>query len=404
MSGSASDKAVAPAKILVRGVNWLGDAVMTIPALQRLREARPGDSITLLTSEKLADLWQGHPAIDRVISFSGGESVFEVARQVRQKQFDIALILPNSFRSGLEVFLARVPVRIGYARNARGFLLTKRISPRPGEERMRKRSVSEIRRLIRENSDCESDAEGGSVLPNSGSAHHIHNYLHLAHALGAVNEPLPPNVAVRAGEADAFLEKFGLAPQRKLGIPIFGLNPGAEYGPTKRWPPERFVAAAAQIQRLTGCCCLIFGGAEDVTVASMIETMLDESSKGVKSSRVGQVLNLAGKTTLRELCAGLSVCSVVLTNDSGPMHLAAAVGARVVAVFGSTSPALTAPGLPGISGNTIMRVGVPCSPCFRPTCPIDLRCLTRISEQEAIDAVLRVAARRPQPTETINGS
>src|SRR2546423_2224702 len=157
MSGSAPGILVGPAKILVRGVNWLGDAVMTTPALQRLREARPGDSITVLTSEKLGDLWRDHPAVDRVISFSRGDGVFELARRVRQGHFDIALVFPNSFRSALEAFLARVPVRIGYAGNARGLLLTKRVGTRSDEQPMRKRSAAEVRRLIREKAKSDSD-------------------------------------------------------------------------------------------------------------------------------------------------------------------------------------------------------------------------------------------------------
>ena len=394
MNGSSGGKPVGSRRILVRGVNWLGDAVMTTPALQRLREARPDDSITLLTNEKLAELWQGHSAIDRLISFSKAETVFGVARRVRAERFDVALILPNSFRSALETFLARIPVRIGYSRNARALLLTKRIRARPGELLMRKRSAAEVQRLIRERPDVDSVAEVDPVHSNSGCAHHhIHNYLHLAQALGGRSDPLPPHIEVRSDEAQAFMDKFGLAQHRKLQIPIFGLNPGAEYGPAKRWPAERFIAAASEIQRLTGCCWLVFGGAGDVPVASAITTaVLSQSPRGMKGSTVPQVLNLAGKTTLRELCAGLSVCSVVLTNDSGPMHLAAAVGARVVALFGSTSPVLTAPGL-GDPQHILIRAGVPCSPCFRRTCPIDLRCLTAISTQHVVDAFIKLGAR-----------
>src|SRR5207247_2753809 len=136
-------------------------------------------------------------------------------------------------------------------------------------------------------------------------AHHIHNYLHLGQALGAVSDPFPPHVAVQSDEVNSFMEKFGLAEHRKSGIPIFGLNPGAEYGPTKRWPAERFIAAAAELQRLTGCCWLIFGGAGDVPVSAAITSGI--LAQRPESSKVPLALNLAGKTTLRELCAGLSV-------------------------------------------------------------------------------------------------
>ncbi len=261
---------------------------------------------------------------------------------------------------------------------------------------MLKHSDSEVRRLVRQASNAHNLAKANAALPNSGNAHHLHNYLHLAQALGAISEPLPPHVPVHPGEAKAFLEKFGLGEYRHRGIPFLGLSPGAEYGPAKRWPAERFIAAAAEIQRLTGCCWLIFGGAGDAPVASRITTGLTaESARNPQAPKLPLVSNLAGKTTLRELCVGLSVCSVVLTNDSGPMHLAAAVGSRVVALFGSTSPGLTAPGMPGDVQHTVLRMGVPCSPCFRRTCPIDLRCLTGIQAQEVVDAVAKVAARPP---------
>jgi len=368
---------------------------MTTPALLRLREARPGDSITLLTSEKLADLWQGHPAIDRVMSFSKADNVFGIARRLRAERFDVAVIFPNSLRSALEMFLARIPVRIGYGANARSFLLTQRIARRVGEQPMRKRSVAEIQRLIRDATQPSDIAQSRSPLSESvpEPAHHLHNYLHLTQTLGAKSEPLPPQISVRAGEGNAFLEKFGLAQHQKAVVPLFGLNPGAEYGPAKRWPAERFIAAAAEVQRISGCCWLIFGGAGDLSVASTIATGLAaESAKNPQPSKLASVFNLAGKTTLRELCAGLNLCTVVLTNDSGPMHLAAAVGARVVGLFGSTSPALTAPGMPGDPRHVLIRAGVPCSPCFRRTCPIDLRCLTGIPVREVVGAIIKTAA------------
>src|SRR5437763_2555976 len=130
-------------KILVRGVNWLGDAVMTTPALQRLREAKPNAHITLLTHEKLADLWREHPSIDATIPFAAGESVFQVASRLRHERFDVAVAFPNSLRSALEVFLARIPKRIGYARNGRSLFLTQALPPRSGALRMHKRSRAE---------------------------------------------------------------------------------------------------------------------------------------------------------------------------------------------------------------------------------------------------------------------
>src|SRR2546426_168375 len=134
-------------RILVRGVNWLGDAVMTTPALQRLREARPNAHITLLTHAKLAELWQHYPEVDAVLTFAKGDGVLSIARRLREQNFDLALLLPNSPRSALEVFWARIPHRVGYVRPWRKFFMTQRVTPRPGAVPMRKRSVGEIKHL-----------------------------------------------------------------------------------------------------------------------------------------------------------------------------------------------------------------------------------------------------------------
>lgn len=170
-------------RILVRGVNWLGDAVMSTPALQRLREARPGARITLLTHAKLKDLWRNHPAIDAVETFDDTENAWRIGRRLRAQKFDLGLLLPNSPRSALELWLAGIPQRIGYARPWRNMFLTQAIPPRPGAIAMHKRSVAEINQLIREGAPQPAHAAG---------VHHLHQYLHLTAALGAKPEPLPP--------------------------------------------------------------------------------------------------------------------------------------------------------------------------------------------------------------------
>lgn len=367
----------APEKILVRGVNWLGDAVMTTPALQRLREAKPGAHISLLTSAKLADLWRHHPALDAVLTFQPGESVFAVAKKLRAENFSTALVLPNSPRSALEVFVARIPQRIGLARPWRNLFLTQRLAPRPAEATMRKRSVSEIQRLI----------AGAVTTPDSPlapSAHHLHQYLHLAAALGAKPEPLPPRLEVTVEEVLAIRKRFGFSGDS--GARLLGLNPGAEYGPAKRWPRERFVAAAIALQRRTACHWWIFGGQADEPLASGIAAEIAAAKTGPPDS----VRCLAGQTLLRELCAALKACDVVVTNDTGPMHVAAAVGTPVVVPFGSTSPELTGPGLPGDTRHRLIKAQVPCSPCFRRECPIDFRCMNSISVESVVESVLQV--------------
>jgi len=361
-----------PRRILVRSTNWLGDAVMTTPALLRLRGKFPGAQITLLAPEKLQPLWREHPAINEVISFAPDEGLFAMARQLRAQQFDLALVLPNSPRSALEVWLARIPRRIGYARPWRNWFLTQAVASRAGSVKMQKRSVDEIKRLIARTPDAGP--------PTPGSAHQIHEYLHLAAALGASPEPLPPQLFVKPDEVEAARKKFGL---EKIAGPIFGLNPGAEYGPAKRWPVEKFIAAASEIQIRTNCTWLVFGGPADAAAGSRIESAI--------SSPPFAIWNLAGKTSLRELMALLKLCRVLLTNDTGPMHVAAALGTPVVAPFGSTSPELTGPGLPGDPRHWLIRSDAACAPCFLRECPIDFRCLNGIEVERVVKAVLAAA-------------
>jgi heptosyltransferase-2 len=366
-----------PRRILVRGVNWLGDAVMTTPALQRLRERFPESHVTVLTPGKLSELWLHHPAVNETISFAPGEGVFAIGSKVRAGQFDLALVLPNSPRSALEVWLGRIPQRIGYARPWRNWFLTQAVPSRPGRVEMRKRSVGEIRRLMQGETNAAEMDDRQSPMANSG-AHQIHEYLHLAAALGARPEPTPPLIGVTEMEVAQAKAKFQLeAPARWLG-----LVPGAEYGPAKRWPKERFIAAARELQRTTGCGVVLLGGRADQPLAREIEAALQSSAASIR--------NLAGRTSLRELCAVLKVCAAVLTNDTGPMHLAAAVGTRVVVPFGSTSPELTGPGLPGDPRHRLLKSDAPCSPCFLRECPIDFRCLMGIRVEQVVRAVQEV--------------
>jgi len=362
----------ATENILVRSVNWLGDAVMSTPALMRLRQARPGARITLLSHEKLADIWEDQPFVDELLTFSGSESFWQVGRRLREKQFTVGVAFPNSIRSALELWRAGIPQRVGIARAGRSLLLTKVVPPGADEVKMRKRSVMEIRRCI---------ATDSATTVYSAAAHHVHHYLHLAAALGASPEIMSPRIEVSDDFVEKVRGKFGLT--RVGGRPWFGLNPGAEYGPAKRWPAERFVAAARILQAKTRCRWLVFGGAGDRALA---ETITSDIARATGEPP----LNLAGATSLRELAAALKICDLVLTNDSGPMHLAAAVSTPVVAVFGSTSPELTGPVFSARA--QVVRRPAPCSPCFRRECPIDLRCLRGIETEQVVAAALTCLA------------
>lgn len=371
---------LAPRRLLVRGVNWLGDAVMSLAAMQRLREALPQTHIALLTQAKLAGLWQGQPCVDEVIPFEKADGVWRVARRLRTSGFDTALILPNSTRSALEAWLARVPRRIGVARTGRNWLLTQRVPPRASEIKMHKRSVAEINRLLVE------PASPAWTVPSS--AHHIHQYLHLASALGASPEPVRPCLKVTEADAQAVSQRFGWKETHDIEPPLFGLNPGAEYGPAKRWPSECFVQAAVELHRRTGCRWWVFGGPADRTLAERLSKEICATAGGPMPI----ARSLAGETSLRELCAAMKCCRVVLTNDTGPMHLAAAVGVPVVVPFGSTSPELTGPGLPGDARHHLLKSDAPCAPCFLRECPIDFRCMKGIPVDRVVAAVIEASA------------
>jgi heptosyltransferase-2 len=362
--------------LLVRGVNWLGDAVMTTPAMQRLRERFPTAQIALLTHEKLAELWQQQPVFDTVITFSAAENLWSIARRLKTYRFDATLILPNSPRSALEMWLAGIPHRIGYAIRGRNWLLTHPQEYPPGHFRVRRRGVREIRRLTRSGSPPQRSSDSFT--------HQIHDYLQLAAVLGSNPAPLPPRLHVSDTEVEqqlVGLRKFEVVKKLEQGgqLPIWiGLNPSAAYGPAKCWPVERFAEVAREISaRVSNSIWLMFGTSADWDLCERI-------------AKLGncRIINLAGKTSLRQLLSLLKCCRVLLTNDTGPMHAAAALGTSVVVPFGSTSPELTGPGQTGDPRLHLLRSNAACSPCFRRTCPIDFRCMTGIPADRAVSAIL----------------
>jgi heptosyltransferase-2 len=380
-------------RILVRGVNWLGDAVLSVPALQRLREGKPGARITLLAPEKLAGLWQGQPFLDDLLLFSPGDGLWQTARRLRAGKFSAAIAFPNSLRSALELWLAGIPQRTGYARPGRTLFLTHSVPPRAGAVPMRKRSDGEIRRLIARAANPPAAADialserldATTILSHPpGPAHHIHNYLGLVGALGVSSEPLPPRIAISQEETRRTASGLKL-PVASQDRPLLGMCPGAEYGPAKRWPAESFIAAGVAIEKATRCRWVIFGGPSDMEIAGLI-------SRGVGRAIAGEpVINLAGQMTLRALAAALKSCRLLLTNDTGPMHLAVAVGTPVVVPFGSTAPEMTGP-VWSLASELLRAPGIPCAPCFRRECPIDFRCMTRIAPDVVVAAAVRSLA------------
>ncbi len=375
-------------RLLVRGVNWLGDAVMTTPALQRLREARPDAHITLLTHRKLEAIWLHHPSVDKVVTFEDGESPWSVGRRLRSEKFQTALVLPNSPRSAMEVWFSGIGERIGYARPWRNWLLTKAVPPRPGRVEMHKLSDAEVSSLV---AGSGNTAQHPMSIPAGDSAHQMREYLHLVTALGASSEPIAPRVVVSDAEIQKTRDDLWSRLRSQPGVSgdaaslaLLGLNAGAEYGPAKRWPAENFAAVAREVSRNKAhCVWLVFGGPNDKELAGRICR-----EAGVAS------INLSGATTLREFMVLLKLCRVLLTNDTGPMHVAAALGTPVVVPFGSTSPELTGPGLPGDPRHHLLKAQAPCAPCFRRECPIDFRCMKSITVERVVDSVLEAVSAR----------
>ncbi len=374
----------APARILVRGVNWLGDAVMSTPALLRLRERFPSTRIALLTPEKLADLWRHHPAVDDVYILHSGEQPWQIARRLREERFNVGIAFPNSPRSALELWLARIPIRVGYRRPWRNWFLTHAVRPGAAEIRMRKRPDAEVRQLwlkLRPETRPSVRVFAEPTAP----AHQIHLYLDLAGAVGASTTPAPPTLQLSASEHAAATEVIRrlAGASRPLKNTLVAMNAGAEYGPAKRWPRDRFVEAGRQIASRVDCQWIVVGGLNDTEGAREI------------CAQVPGALCLAGRTNLRELMQVLAACRLLLTNDSGPAHVAAALGTPVTAIFGSTAPGLTAPGLPGDPRHRIFQSTVPCSPCFRRECPIGLPCLNEIPVEPVVASILNQLSAAP---------
>src|SRR5438309_5034421 len=323
-----------PFRILIRSGNWIGDAHMTVLAVQTIKGGRPDAHVTIAAPEKIAEVWKIVPEVDAVIALPQ-KSLFAATRLLcKAPTFDVAILLPNSLRSALEVFLARIPRRVGFSGHSRRWLLNQR--PRQTKAR--------------------------------GIVHQTYRYLELAPTIGAKVRPdFPPANPVGSQRGDL----------------TFALCPGAEYGPTKRWLPERFAEVAREIAARLPVRWILFGIASDRAVGEQIASGLGE-----------KCLNRIGQTTLSELIAELRQCHLLLTNDTGTMHLASLLRIPTVSIFGSTEPKRTGP-LGG--GHRILRHHVECSPCSLPQCPLDLRCMREVTAAEVTTAVLQMVPSAPGP-------
>ena len=339
-------------KILVRGPNWLGDAVMCEPALRGLRKLFPDAQIALLVKPAVADLFAGHPALTRVLTYdtegrhAGLSGKWVLAGQLRRQGFDLAVLFQNAFEAAFLMFLAGVSRRYGYATDGRSLLLSDPVA------------APDRRTLV----------------------HQVRYYWDLLKPLGLTGDPPTPELVVFPEEEQAMAGRFAQGGLTATDV-VVGINPGSTYGGAKRWLPERF---AEVTERLCRTICesreqqvsvVIFGAKGEERLGHEIAARLPSRS-----------LVLSGATTIRELMAAVKRCSMLFTNDTGPMHIASAFQVPVVAIFGPTDWRTTAP---FGSAHAIVRQPVDCAPCLLRECPIDHRCMTRVSVDQVYEAATK---------------
>lgn len=328
-----------PKKIIVRMPNWLGDLVMATPVLHDLRNRFPHAHITAMCQGGVGGLLQENPHVDEIYSFSRPSGWIhrsgrkELIENLRHGEYDLGILLTNSFSSAWWFWKGHIPYRLGFATHWRSFLLTKAVP-----------------------------------LPKKLQTQHlVLTYKALLEPLGIAISNTAPELFVSKAEslaAQDLLAKFGIIYGKNI---IVGINPGAAYGSAKCWLPDRFEEVARKLLENEDVCLVFFG---DKTGAPLVDDICQKLPQ--------RTVNLAGKTSLRELVALTQLSSIFLTNDSGPMHIAAALKKPLVALFGSTSDVKTGP----YGGGTVIHKHVECSPCYKRECPIDFRCMKRIGVDE----------------------
>ena len=335
-----------PENIIIRMPNWVGDMVMATPILSDLRRTFPKAKITAMCRTPLSDLLEEDPEIDEIFSFSKTSAFSRhsdrkgIIEKLQHGKYDLGILLTNSLSSAWWFWQGKVENRIGFDSKGRKLLLT---HPVP-------------------------------VPENVNQQHLVTTYKSLLAPLGLPISTTPPRIFLSPKEieqAKNLLRQHGIFDHHQM----IGINPGATYGSAKCWLPERFREITRRLLADKEVFVIYFG---DQATASLVK----EISYGLSP----RVINLAGLTSLRELAALLTCCHVLLTNDSGPMHIAAALGVSIVALFGSTSKDVTGPFRSGV----VIQKSVECSPCYQRTCPIDFRCMKKIETDEVYQELIAV--------------
>lgn len=337
-------------RVVVRSPGWLGDAVLALPAMGAIRDAFRGAHVTIAAPASVAAVFreESHATPDDVLELPASRA--GVTAALRGGRFDLGVLLPNSFRSAWQFWRAGVPARWGYATSGRSLLLTRRVMrPRHGEA---PHQADYYRALV----------TGLGLTIDAGARPRL--------------RPSAPSAAT----ADALLA------ERKVDLtrPIVGLAPGAAYGQAKQWPPDRMAELAARVVAGSDATCVIVGAASDRAAGRAIESWL----RAHAPAAAGRVVDLVGRTSLGALVGVIARARAFVSNDSGAMHLASAIGCPVVALFGPTDARATGP----LGEADVIAEDVFCRPCMLRDCPIDHRCMKRITVDRVFEAVSRRVA------------
>jgi heptosyltransferase II len=325
-------------RILIRAANWVGDAIMTTPVIRAVRKNFPDAQITVLAKPWVIPVYENNPYVDDVMVYHAagrhkmGLGTLRLASDIRQRQFDLAILMQNAFEAALLVFLAQVPVRAGYNTDARTWLLKPAV---PLDTALKK-------------------------------THLIDYYLGILTGAGLATHGRSMDLYISLSDRKAAVHRLAQIPTRPAA-PILGINPGATGGTAKRWFPDRYAALCRRLAKTYDTQVLIFGGPKDRALGEQIGAMAP-----------GCCVNLAGETTLGRAFALIQQCDLFVTNDSGLMHAAAALNISQVAIS------------PDSPASTVIRMPVSCSPCLKDDCPTDHACMDRITVDMVFDTCCRI--------------
>jgi heptosyltransferase II len=360
-------------RLLIRGTNWVGDSILSLPALKQARQAFPNAQISLLVIPWVSGIYEECAWVDEVLIYdrgsvhSGVQGKLRLIRSLSERRFDAAILFQNAFEAAVLARLARIPIRAGYTCQGRGWLLSHpiRVDARISKLHQTFYYLDLMDQLLRRKRvalTSIAQERSTSSLPGMPD--------------------ISLNVSVlRRQQARTRMEVQGVDFRRK----VVGVNPGAFYGSAKRWLSERYAALLDKLIESERAAVVVFGAPNEAAIA-----------RAIQSSMRQRPVVLAGRTQLSELIAMIACCDLFITNDSGPMHLAAALHVPTVAIFGSTDATATGP---MSTTAVILNKSVECSPCLLRECPIDHRCMTRISVEEVHQEVVRLIEASQRRTE-----